>query len=86
MSPRKRKIYDDDDGRTIAEMNVDGMPWYVRARERPAGNEDAGREELSRSEKRAMLFGVLKASMLVGGVYIVVFLAFILFCINVWFK
>ena len=24
---RKNKKYDDDDGRVIANMNVDGMPW-----------------------------------------------------------
>ena len=23
-----KKIYDDDDGRVIAPMNVEGMPWY----------------------------------------------------------
>ena len=23
-----RKTYDDDDGRTIVDMNVEGMPWY----------------------------------------------------------
>lgn len=27
---RKKKQYDDDDGRVIAPMNVDGMPWYDR--------------------------------------------------------
>ena len=26
---RRTKKYDDDDGRTIAPMNIDGMPWYV---------------------------------------------------------
>ncbi len=29
MKRRKKKQYDDDDGRVIAPMNVDGMPWYV---------------------------------------------------------
>lgn len=29
MKRRKKKQYDDDDGRLIAPMNVDGMPWYV---------------------------------------------------------
>lgn len=28
MSKRKKK-YDDDDGRVIAKMNVEGMPWYT---------------------------------------------------------
>ena len=26
---KRRKKYDDDDGRVIAKMNVDGMPWYT---------------------------------------------------------
>lgn len=26
---RRTKKYDDDDGRTIAPMNIEGMPWYV---------------------------------------------------------
>ncbi len=26
---RRTKQYDDDDGRTIAPMNIEGMPWYV---------------------------------------------------------
>ena len=25
-----RKHYDDDDGRVIAPMNVEGMPWYQK--------------------------------------------------------
>ncbi|HQC54940.1 MAG TPA: hypothetical protein PKX91_04360 [Clostridia bacterium] len=29
MKKRKKKQYDDDDGRVIAPMNVDGMPWYI---------------------------------------------------------
>ena len=33
-----KKIYDDDDGRVIAPMNVDGMPWYDKnKRSQPTG-------------------------------------------------
>ncbi|MDD3400611.1 MAG: hypothetical protein PHT58_03105 [Eubacteriales bacterium] len=28
---RERKQYDDDDGRTIVDMNVEGMPWYDKS-------------------------------------------------------
>jgi len=28
MFKRKKKTYADDDGRTIVDMNVEGMPWY----------------------------------------------------------
>lgn len=27
---RESKQYDDDDGRTIVDMDVEGMPWYNR--------------------------------------------------------
>ena len=39
MKYRKKKQYDDDDGRVIAPMNVDGMPWYDNSRKfgKPAG-------------------------------------------------
>ena len=30
MAKKDKKLYDDDDGRTIADMNVDGLPWYQR--------------------------------------------------------
>ena len=28
MARKPRKQYEDDDGRTIANMNVEGMRWY----------------------------------------------------------
>lgn len=28
MFGKKKKKYADDDGRTIVDMNIDGMPWY----------------------------------------------------------
>jgi hypothetical protein len=33
---RERKKYEDDDGRTIAKMNVDGMPWYASGAGKPS--------------------------------------------------
>ncbi|MBE5784785.1 MAG: hypothetical protein E7330_03210 [Clostridiales bacterium] len=33
MAPNKRQ-YDDDDGRTIVDMNVEGMPWYQASQRR----------------------------------------------------
>ena len=72
---RKRKVYDDDDGRTIADMNVDGMPWYRPENgQRPASPMD----ELSKKEGRALMWGVLGAAMLVALVFVVGYLIFIL--------
>ena len=41
---RKKKQYEDDDGRTIANMNVEGMPWY-----------DKEAKRVSRAQARAEL-------------------------------
>ena len=47
---RRRKQYDDDDGRTIAPMNIEGMPWYVgpsAAASKEKKKPENGREEES---------------------------------------
>lgn len=88
---KKKKQYEDDDGRTIAGMNVEGMPWYVnkpdtdKASATPEG-QDNSPPKLSGSEQRAMLRGVLGATLLIGSVFVIVFAAFILFCVYVWFR
>lgn len=83
-----KKRYDDDDGRTIARMNVDGMPWYIPGSERRAPVEgdstDTG-EELRGVNRWAYIWGILKAVFLVMTCFAVVYLLFILFCTNIWF-
>lgn len=85
---KDRKKYDDDDGRTIASMNVDGMPWYTARSGKPSVEtpNESGPLELHGAERRAFTWGVLKAVLLVAAVFIVGYLLFILFCVNVWFK
>ena len=89
MKKRKKKVYDDD-GRVIAPMNVDGMPWNRKGPVDPskASKEKKDEEELSltSAEKRAMMGGVFAAALLVAGIFVVAALLFILFCIFVWFK
>lgn len=48
MRKRKRKVYDDDDGRVIAPMDVDGMPWHNRhaPKKRSGDGEPPEREKL----------------------------------------
>ena len=70
---RKKRQYDDDDGRTIVNMNVEGMPWYV-----PKQSENSSHEpiQLSRKERLGMFLGIFKAVVLVmlafAGVYFLV--------------
>ena len=78
-----KKTYDDDDGRTIVNMNVEGMPWYRP--ENPDGPTNPP-EHLTKEETRAAMWGALKAALLVAGIFALGFFLFILFCDKVWFK
>ena len=49
---KNKKKYADDDGRTIADMNVDGMPWYNRNK---ADKKIAEEDRPTRKERRAMM-------------------------------
>ena len=59
---KRKKEYPDDDGRTVANMNVEGMPWYQQNKEE-ADEKKKKIEELriSRKEKRAMIIGAYLA-------------------------
>ena len=90
---RERPLPEGDDGRTIASMNVEGMPWYTpdaaaQGREKPSG-ESAARPRpapLTRREAREYTFGALRAALLVTGVMCLGLVLFILFCQFVWFR
>ena len=82
---RKRKEYDDDDGKVIANMNVDGMPWYIsklhEGREEQANVEPA---QLNWKERLTFLWGALSGAFLVTAVFGAVFAAVILLLIFYW--
>lgn len=82
---RRKKTYDDDDGRVIANMNVDGMPWYLRD-QKQATSSNSNVEDLTKEETRAIIWGTVKAGLLIAGVFLLAALIFILFCIHVWFQ
>lgn len=84
---RKQKDFEDD-GRVIAPMNVEGMPWFVnqddRLKQSPPSDENEPLQ-LTRKETFSLIGGVLLAVLLVGGVFLVGYFLFILFSTNVWF-
>lgn len=84
---KQRKRYDDDDGRVIASMNVDGMPWYQRSQrfERNKREQASDFSDLTKEETREIVKGAMKASLLIAGIFILAMLLFILFCLYVWF-
>ena len=82
MGKRKREEFEDD-GRTIADMNVDGMPWYLEKKEKQPEPEKI---ELTKEESRAMMGGILKATLLVTLAFGVGLTVFILLCDLVFFR
>ena len=81
------KVYDDDDGRTIADMSGLDFPGAFSFRGvRPKKPEleregdrsenadrpwEAQKDQFSKSERRMAILGALKAALLIGAAYIV---------------
>ncbi len=85
MARMKRQHYDDD-GRTIANMNVPGMPWYVENSVKPSHEGGGSVPEQFRGRNRyAHIWGVIKACLLISSVFVAGLFLFILFCTKVWF-
>jgi len=82
------KQYDDDDGRVICNMDVDGMRWNDRSirREKYATRKDALAEQMTRSEARRYTWYAVLAALLIVLVFSVTWVLFILFCTEVWFR
>ena len=77
----------EDDGRTIADMNVEGMPWYVQGDERRSKGADASsHDQMTDEETKMYRFAALKAALLVVLVFGLAFFIFIAFCDFVWFR
>lgn len=94
MSKRKEKF--EDDGRVIANMNVDGMPWHGGFSRRNSAEESLSDEQvehnraemskLSKKQTLYMVLGVLGAALAVAAIFAIGYLLFILFAQFVWFR
>lgn len=85
---RDSKKYDDDDGRVICNMDVDGMRWHDRRvrREKFAALKAPQGEQLTRSEAVRYTWSAVLSGLLVAGIFSLVIVLFTLFCIYVWFR
>lgn len=72
---KRRKRPDDDDGTVIANMNVDGMPWFLKHTN--GGKIKGSAYEMSKEESRAYMKGALTASFIVVAFFGLVFAALI---------
>ena len=91
MKEKKKKRKDDfyDDGRSFANMNIEGMRDYCPMPEHSDGErgesgEKFSRVVLDRRERRAVYFGIMKATLLVLAVFIAAYTLFFLFCDFIW--
>ena len=83
MSEKKRRKEDwVDDGHTIVNMDVDGMPGYHAAL--PPTNIARPQERLSPREERMVLFAGMKWAILFSLGIIAILVLFILFCTKIW--
>jgi hypothetical protein len=81
----KKSKYDDDDGRVIAPMNVEGMPWYLKnVRQKNVNNERS--HPLSTKETISVTLYAILAGIAVALIIGLFGFLFILFCIHVWFR
>lgn len=85
----KKKTYDDDDGRVIANMNVDGMPWSmsdVLSRRKKSDEKLQSSSDFSDVDTREIIKGTVKAGLVIAGVFLAGAALFILFCLYIWFR
>lgn len=81
---KKEKKKDDfvDDNHTVANMNVDGFSWYKSEKHKKTEKE-LGQLGITRSERRAMIWGAYKAylpmlGVMIGGMCLVYWLLYLL--------
>lgn len=82
------RLPEGDDGRTIANMNVEGMPWYrPEMPDAPATPSAAPKGDgLTRKQMRMYTASALKAGLLVTLVMCAGMVLFVAFCVFVWFR
>jgi len=65
----RKDVYEEDDGKVVSPMNLEGMPWYQRKLPGSGGGGShlpAQSEKMTNAEKWAFFTGVFKATMLVS--------------------
>lgn len=85
MGRKKPREIPGDDGETVVNMNVEGMPWYV-PKKRTAEQEGADHYQMTREELRTYKWAAVKAGLTIVLVFGTVFAAFIAFCDFIWFR
>ncbi|MDD2959006.1 MAG: hypothetical protein PHR92_10855 [Lachnospiraceae bacterium] len=103
---KKKKEKEELPDYTVADMDLEGMPWNrrkpwsvspsdrsgwedIRSAEYGAGageERDGAEEPFSREETRGMIWGAMKAALLIGMIFVLAAFLFLLFCVFVWLR
>ena len=75
---------EEDDGRVIANMRVEGMPGY--AGETGAREAQASQEPPNKREIRLLIAVALKWALLISAGFALILILFLLFCVKVWLR
>lgn len=92
MRKTQKTQFDDDDGRTIVNMDVIGMPWYDQRRSvernllRQASQPSPMGSGMTDRELRLYTWSAVKAGLLVVAVFAVTWIALVLFMTEVLFR
>lgn len=81
---QKEEILDvNEDDRVIANMNIEGMPWYTSSKPVYKKSEDTI-EPLGKKETKNLIFSSMAAALFFGLIFIFVFFLIILFFTIIW--
>ena len=84
MKRKKREPFVDD-GRTVANMNVPGMPWHLDGPKVPGEKENELEHlKLTKGERRALIQGVLMTVMPIAFIFVGAYFLIFLFIHFVW--
>lgn len=76
-----------DDNRTIADMNVEGMPWYSGKKTNKNNSKtNIERIDLTKEERKAMFIGLIQAMIPITVIIALVFIFSFVFLDIVWLR
>ncbi len=79
----REREYDDDNGETVANMNVEGMPWYKPPS--PEGEQEPP-PRLTGRETFSLIVNAMLAGLAIALIFIAAAALLILFCTTVWLR
>ncbi len=85
MDEQKETQEYEDDGHVIANMNVEGMPWYRKEEKWHVKGQDTS--QFTKEETHFIILGTIKAALMIAGAFLGgLFLIILLMCIVAWVR